>query len=62
MSSYAAKRRRTAIEDTAALVGDGQGPAIPVRNRYDQNPTEFAPDRGADDDKALPFGLNWLKR
>ncbi|MEM1240681.1 MAG: glutathione S-transferase, partial [Cyanobacteria bacterium P01_H01_bin.26] len=62
MSIYAAKRLRTAIEETAALVGDGQGPAIPIRNRYDQNPVEFAPDRGADNDKALPFGLNWLKR
>ncbi len=42
MSIYAAKRLRQALEDTAAMVSDKQGPAIPIRNRYDQNPKEFA--------------------
>ena len=42
MSIYAAKRLRTALEDTASLVGEAQGPAIPVRHRHDQDPTEFA--------------------
>ncbi|MBE9065975.1 glutathione S-transferase family protein [Leptolyngbya cf. ectocarpi LEGE 11479] len=62
MSIYAGKRLRAALEETAALAGDRQGPAIPVRNRYDQNPAEFVADRGTDDEKSLPFGLNWLKR
>ncbi|RZM79270.1 glutathione S-transferase family protein [Leptolyngbya iicbica] len=43
MSIYAAKRLRASLEHTAALVGDQQGPAIPVRHRRDQNPVEFAP-------------------
>ncbi|WP_204139715.1 glutathione S-transferase family protein [Halomicronema sp. CCY15110] len=43
MSIYAAKRLRASLEQTAALVGDRQGPAIPVRHRRDQNPVEFAP-------------------
>ena len=42
MSIYAAKHLRTAIEETAALVGDRPGPAIPIRHRHDQNPTDFA--------------------
>ncbi|MEO1621800.1 MAG: glutathione S-transferase family protein [Cyanobacteria bacterium J06632_3] len=42
MSIYAAKHLRHALETTAALVGDRQGPPIPVRHRRDQNPTEFA--------------------
>ena len=42
MSIYAAKRLKAALEDTAALVGTVQGPAIPVRHRHDQNPAEFA--------------------
>ena len=42
MSIYAAKRLRTALEATAVLVGDRQGPAIPVRHRRDQNPLDFA--------------------
>ncbi|MEL7353699.1 MAG: glutathione S-transferase family protein [Cyanobacteria bacterium P01_A01_bin.116] len=42
MSIYAAKHLRTALEITAALAGDRQGPAIPVRHRRDQNPVEFA--------------------
>ncbi|MEO1395930.1 MAG: glutathione S-transferase family protein [Cyanobacteria bacterium J06634_5] len=42
MSIYAAKHLRTALETTAALAGDRQGPAIPVRHRRDQNPVEFA--------------------
>ncbi|MEO0948786.1 MAG: glutathione S-transferase family protein [Cyanobacteria bacterium J06641_5] len=42
MSIYAAKRLRQALEDTAALAGDRQGPAIPLNHRRDQNPTEFA--------------------
>ncbi|WP_319423362.1 glutathione S-transferase family protein [Pleurocapsa sp. FMAR1] len=42
MSIYAAKRLRSALEDTAALVGDRQPELIPVRHRYDQNPVNFA--------------------
>ncbi|MEL6136032.1 MAG: glutathione S-transferase family protein [Cyanobacteria bacterium J06628_6] len=42
MTIYPARHLRRAIEDTAALVGDRQGPPIPVRHRYDQNPAEFA--------------------
>jgi glutathione S-transferase len=42
MSIYAAKRLRAALESTAALAGDGQGPAIPLNHRRDQNPAEFA--------------------
>jgi glutathione S-transferase len=41
MSIYAAKRLRESLEVTAALVGNGQGPEIPVRHRRDQNPVEF---------------------
>ena len=41
MSIYAAKRLRTALEQTAALVGEGQPEPLPVRHRYDQNPTNF---------------------
>ncbi|MEM7793196.1 MAG: glutathione S-transferase family protein [Cyanobacteria bacterium P01_C01_bin.118] len=62
MSIYAGKRLRMALEETATLVGEAQGPEIPVRNRYDQNPAEFVPEsvRG-EEEKSLPFGLNWLK-
>jgi glutathione S-transferase len=42
MSIYGAKRLRMALEETAALLGDAQGPAIPVRHRRDQDPLEFA--------------------
>jgi glutathione S-transferase len=42
MSIYAAKHLRTALEKTAALVGDRQGTAIPTRHRRDQSPVEFA--------------------
>ncbi len=42
MSIYAAKHLRTALERTAALVGDRQGPPISVRHRRDQNPVAFA--------------------
>ena len=41
MSIYAAKRLRTALEQTAALVGEGQPEPLPVRHRYDQNPANF---------------------
>ena len=41
MSIYAAKRLRTALEQTAALDGDRQPEPIPVRHRYDQNPANF---------------------
>lgn len=41
MSIYAAKRLRESLEATAALVGDRQGPSIPVRHRRDQNPMNF---------------------
>jgi glutathione S-transferase len=42
MSIYAARRLRQALEETAALAGDGQGMPIPVKHRRDQNPVEFA--------------------
>jgi glutathione S-transferase len=42
MSIYAAKRLRAALEATAALAGDRQGPPIPVNHRRDQNPANFA--------------------
>jgi glutathione S-transferase len=42
MSIYAAKRLRQALEATAALVGDAQGPPIPFNHRRDQNPADFA--------------------
>ena len=42
MSIYAAKYLRTALENTASLVGDHQGSPISMRNRYDQNPVAFA--------------------
>lgn len=41
MSIYAAKRLRTALEETAALAGDRQGPPIAVRDRRDQDPAHF---------------------
>ena len=41
MSIYAAKRLRTALEETAALDGDRQSEPIPIRHRYDQNPANF---------------------
>lgn len=42
MSIYAAKRLREALEETAALVGNRQGPPIPISHRRDQNPLDFA--------------------
>lgn len=42
MSIYAAKRFRTALEETAALVGEQQGPPIPMKHRRDQDPANFA--------------------
>lgn len=42
MSIYAAKRLRKALEETAALVGETQGPPIPVQHRRDQDPANFA--------------------
>jgi len=42
MSIYAARRLRAALETTAALAGDGQGPPIPTRHRRDQDPADFA--------------------
>ena len=41
MSIYAAKSLRTALEQTAALVGEAQPEPLPVRHRYDQNPANF---------------------
>ena len=41
MSIYAAKRLRQSLEATAALVGDRQGPPIPIQHRRDQNPVDF---------------------
>ena len=41
MSIYAAKRLRTALEETASLVGTNQSEPIPSRHRRDQNPLAF---------------------
>ncbi|WP_013334533.1 glutathione S-transferase family protein [Gloeothece verrucosa] len=41
MSIYAAKRLREALETTAALAGDRQGPPIPLDHRRDQDPANF---------------------
>ena len=41
MSIYAAKRLRTSLENTAALVGDRQSPPLPVKHRRDQDPINF---------------------
>lgn len=42
MSIYAAKHLRQALETTATLDGDRQGPPIPLNHRRDQNPVNFA--------------------
>ncbi|MEM8603177.1 MAG: glutathione S-transferase family protein [Cyanobacteria bacterium P01_H01_bin.121] len=42
MSIYAAKHLRDALETTATLAGDRQGPEIPLRHRRDQDPLNFA--------------------
>jgi glutathione S-transferase len=42
MSIYAAKQLRKALEKTAALAGDQQGPPIPIKHRWDQDPANFA--------------------
>ena len=41
MSLHAARRMRTALEATAALAGDEQGPKLPLQHRRDQNPQPF---------------------
>ena len=41
MSIYAAKRLREALEETAALAGDGQGTPILAKHRRDQDPANF---------------------
>ncbi len=41
MSIYAAKRLREALESTAAIAGDRQGSALPIRHRRDQDPKNF---------------------
>ncbi|MEG4960542.1 MULTISPECIES: glutathione S-transferase family protein [unclassified Microcoleus] len=41
MSIYAAKRLREALEETAALVGDGKGSPILLKHRRDQDPANF---------------------
>ncbi len=42
MSIYAGKRLRESLEAMAALVGNRQGPPIPLKHRRDQNPVAFA--------------------
>ncbi len=42
MSIYAAKRLRTALENTATLAGDRQSPPLPIKHRRDQDPANFA--------------------
>lgn len=41
MSIYAGKRLREALEKTAGLVGDRQGPSILLQHRRDQDPANF---------------------
>jgi glutathione S-transferase len=41
MSIYAGKRLREALEKTAGLVGDRQGPSILLQHRRDQDPVNF---------------------
>jgi glutathione S-transferase len=41
MSIYAGKRLKAALEATASLVGNAQGPEIPVKHRRDQDPANF---------------------
>ena len=43
MSLHAARRLRRALEATASLDGPAAGPAIPVRDRRDQDPRPFLP-------------------
>lgn len=42
MSIYAARRLRSALEQTAALVGDRETPPLPTQHRRDQDPANFA--------------------
>jgi len=46
MSLHAARRLRRALELTAALDGQQQGPALPIRDRRDQDPRPFLPVAG----------------
>jgi len=41
MPLWSARRLREALEKTASLAGDGQGPNIPLNHRRDQNPRNF---------------------
>merc|ERR1712083_466100 len=41
MPIWSARRLREALEKTASLAGDGQGPIIPLNHRRDQNPRNF---------------------
>jgi glutathione S-transferase len=41
MSLHAARLMRTALESTAALAGNQQGPELPRQHRRDQNPQPF---------------------
>ena len=41
MSLHAARRLRQALEATAALDGEAQGPPLPVQHRRDQDPAPF---------------------
>jgi len=41
MTIWAARRLREALEVTAAISGDGEGPVIPVKHRRDQDPRAF---------------------
>ena len=42
MSLWAARRLREALEQTAALAGDGEGPPIALDHRRDQDPRAFS--------------------
>ncbi len=42
MSLLAAREFRKSLEQTASLDSNEQGPAIPTKNRFDQNPIDFS--------------------
>lgn len=43
MGVLAARALRQALEETAALDGDAQGPPLPLQHRHDQDPRPFRP-------------------
>ena len=56
MGIHAARALRQALEDTAALAGEAQGPPLPVRHRRDQDPKPFLTRRSATPGDGLDRG------